>query len=387
MTTTNLIDNERLCRKAKEQIEKMSSRILSNLILVGQIPAPTGKEEERAKYLRQRFVAAGLEDVGQDSVGNVFARRPGTQGRKTLALFAGLDTIFPSEVDHHFDVTSDRVIGPGVAYESLAASALVSIAEFFHDWDIPIKDHLLFVGLARCAEQADQEGMRSFLASPLGRLDAALVLESIGLGRLSYFSFGCLKFDLTIHLPHGDLPSGALPQSSAINILADAVNLLLAIELPRHPNTVLNLGTIQGGESHELWATHARLGAELRCESPELLGRVEEEVDEIASHLGSYHACQVELRKFGRRTTAGIRFNHPIVRMLRQLMKELGIVPMPGPDTSAGSLAMAAGIPTVALGLTRGRRTGRQSHIEIEPIQTGLLQVILALHRLGDLLP
>jgi len=383
---TDIVALDKLREETKERLDSFSSRVLSDLILVGQIPAPTGEEEERSKFVKERFVAAGLEDIGQDGVGNVFARRPGTEGRKTVGVFAGLDTIFPSEVDHHYDVTSTRVIGPGVAHDSLAASALVSIAEFLHEWDTPIKHNILFVGLARCAEQADQEGMRTFLTGSLDQLDAALVLQSIGLGRLSYFSFGSLKFDLMVELPQSHTPKGAIAKSSAIDVLADAVNLLLAIELPRHPNTVLNLGTIQGGESYDLWATQAKLGAEIRCESIEILSRVEEEVDEIASHLSSYYGCQVELRKFGRRTTAGLRFNHPVVRAFRQLMKELGIEPAPGPDSAAGSLAMAAGIPTVALGLTRGSRMGRQSYIEIEPARLGLLQVILALHRFGDLL-
>ena len=66
----------------------------------------------------------------------------------------------------------------------------------------------------------------------------------------------------------------------AIDILADAVNLLLAIELPRHPKTVLNLCKIEGGESHGLWATKASLGAEIRSESPEVLSRVEGDVNE-----------------------------------------------------------------------------------------------------------
>jgi len=374
-------------QEAEARLRDLHTRVLSNLIMLGQIPAPTGDEKERGKYLKERFTALGLEDISEDTFGNVFARRPGAQGRKTLALFAGIDTVFPKEVGYEYDVTPTQVIGPGVSYDSLAASSLISIAEFFTEWDRPLKDDILFVGLARCADQADQEGMRKFLESPLSRrIDGALMLESIGLGRLSYFSFGALKFDLTIDLPQGQLGRVGVSRSSAIEILADAVNLIQGIELPRHPKAGLNLGVIEGGESHEFWATKAKLGAEIRSESTEILAGVEEEVDEIALHLGSYYGCKASLRKFGRRTTAGLRFTHPIVRAIRRLLHGLDILPAPGPDTMAGSLAMAAGIPTVTLGLTQGTRAGKRSIIEIEPIHTGLLQVILALHQLGDLL-
>jgi tripeptide aminopeptidase len=379
--------DETLKTSAENRLSELSARILTNLIMVGQIPAPTGHEQERCRYLRDRFTALGLEDIAEDAAGNVVARIKGSEGRKTLAVFAGLDTIFPQEVDHHYTVTPNQVIGPGVCYDSTAASALLSLGEFMQGWEHPLKEDVLLVGLGQCAGLGDQEGMRVFLDSPLSReIRAALVLESIGLGRLSYFSFSALRFDLEIEL-HPELAfTPGVSRSNAVEILADAVNLLQRIKLPRHPRTSLNLGQIEGGEAHEIWATNAMLGAEIRSENSDVLQSVEEEVDDITVHLSSYYGCQVNLRKFGRRSTAGLRFNHPIVRSLRHLMDRLGIKAAPGPDTMAGSLAMAAGIPTVTLGLTRGQRAGRESYIEIEPVQTGLLQVILALHELGDLL-
>ena len=374
-----------LREKAEDRLRELSTRILSNLIMLGQIPAPSGDEGDRCQYLMDRFTALGLEDVGKDDSGNIYARRPGTVGKRTLGLFAGIDTVCSQEIEHNLDVTPSRVIGPGVAYDSLAASALVSVAEFLDEWDVPLEDDILFIGLARCADQADQEGMRDFLDGSTRRPDLALMLESITLGRLSYFSFGCLKFDLSIELQEGEWPEGGMGHSSAINVMADAVNLLLAIELPRRPKSVVNLGMIQGGDGHGNWASKASLAAEIRSESAETLARLEDEVNEIAGHLASYYSCHVDLHRFGRRVNAGLRFNHPMVRTLRSLMKELEITVSPGPDTTAGSLAMAAGIPTVTLGLTRGKRLGRESFIEIDPIHKGLLQVILALHRLGEL--
>ena len=377
-----------LVQEVESQLKALHSRILSNLVMLGQIPAPTGSEQQRAIHLFDRFTALGLENVEQDSFGNVCARWPGTEGEKTISLFAGMDTAFSSEIDHHYYVTPTRIIGPGVSYDSLAASALISLGEYFVETETRFKEDILFVALARCADQADQEGMRAFLNTPLSRkISGSLMLESIPLGRLSYFSLGALKFDLTIELPHLEKSKVDVGQHcSAIEILADAVNLLLSIELPRHPKTTLNLGVIEGGERHEVWSTKASLGAEIRTESEKILARVEEEVDDIAAHLSSYYGVQAEIRKFGRRTTAGLRFSHPIVRAVRRLMQDLEITPLPGPDTMAGSLAMAAGIPTLALGLAQGRRESRKSFVEVESIRQGLLQVILSLHQIGRLL-
>lgn len=374
-----------LRQKAEERLAELSARIVSNLIMVGQIPAPTGEEEARGEYIIERIVELGLEDVGRDATGNVYARRPGTRGLNTIGLFAPLDTLFPAEVDHHLAMSSSRVTGPGVTNDSFAASALLSLAEFFEGWEYPLDNDLLFVWLTGCADQADHEGMRYFLQGRHNRLAYALMLESIELGRLSYFTVGCLRFDLTIQIPT-DRAWGDLGVNSATNILADAVTLLLAIELPRRPKTVLNIGLLQGGEGHGVLSTEASLGAELRSESADVLARVEREIDEIAGHLSSYYGCQVDLRKFGRRMPAGLRFNHPMVKTIKATMTDLGIAPSPGPDTAAASLAMAHAIPTTTLALTRGRRAGKESYIEIEPIPLGLLHVILVLHRLEEML-
>ncbi len=167
-------------------LEQLLSRILS-IRDAGQILAPAASSS--GSLLDGPFYALGLQEVVQDSAGNVTGRWPGSEGNKTIALFAGMDTIFSPEVDYHYEVTAERVTGPGVSYDSLAASALASLAEYFAEADLRLNEDLLFCGLARCADQADQEGMRSFLCSPLAKkIDAALILESINLGRLSYFS-------------------------------------------------------------------------------------------------------------------------------------------------------------------------------------------------------
>ena len=60
------------------RLKELSTRILANLVMVGQIPAPTGDEKARARYMIDRFNSLGLEDVGQDEAGNVFAKFPAT---------------------------------------------------------------------------------------------------------------------------------------------------------------------------------------------------------------------------------------------------------------------------------------------------------------------
>src|SRR5262252_2250795 len=57
------------------------ARVLEDLQLeVTAIPAPPWGESARSQWLKNRFQQAGLADVHQDELGNVFGVRPGGNG-------------------------------------------------------------------------------------------------------------------------------------------------------------------------------------------------------------------------------------------------------------------------------------------------------------------
>ena len=47
----------------------LREQILADLTMLAQIPAPTGEEEQRVRYVLDRFVEAGVPEVGPDEVG------------------------------------------------------------------------------------------------------------------------------------------------------------------------------------------------------------------------------------------------------------------------------------------------------------------------------
>src|ERR1041384_6252812 len=61
-----------------------------------EIPAPPFGEAARSEWLRQRFVALGLEKVQTDELGNVFGLLRPDAARPLIGVSAHLDTVFPS---------------------------------------------------------------------------------------------------------------------------------------------------------------------------------------------------------------------------------------------------------------------------------------------------
>lgn len=76
-------------------VERHLSLVLDRTRRICEVPAPTFAEERRAAFVRDEFVAQGIEPW-TDEVGNVYARRQGS-GQGVLLLAAHLDTVFPVE--------------------------------------------------------------------------------------------------------------------------------------------------------------------------------------------------------------------------------------------------------------------------------------------------
>ena len=53
------------------------NRVIELAIQIQQIPAPTFQEQKRAEFVRELFLAEGLNEVCIDETGNVFARLTG----------------------------------------------------------------------------------------------------------------------------------------------------------------------------------------------------------------------------------------------------------------------------------------------------------------------
>ncbi|HIQ20080.1 MAG TPA: hypothetical protein EYH34_02415 [Planctomycetes bacterium] len=102
-----------------EALKPLRERLLANLVMIAQIPAPTGEEARRVRFLLDRFVEAGLSDAAADDAGNAVGRLTGRRGNRAIMLVSHLDTIFPATRSHEVTVEADRVIGPGVGDNAL----------------------------------------------------------------------------------------------------------------------------------------------------------------------------------------------------------------------------------------------------------------------------
>ncbi len=108
-------------------MDELVKRVVERAIQIQQIPAPTFQEQKRAEFVRDLFVAEGLNGICIDETGNVLARWPGKGAGKSLVVSAHLDTVFPMETTLRLARGSDLIHGPGLGDNSLGVAGLFGL--------------------------------------------------------------------------------------------------------------------------------------------------------------------------------------------------------------------------------------------------------------------
>lgn len=360
----------------EKKLKKYRELLLANLVMIGEIPAPTFNEEERVKFILNRFDEAGLTDSSIDDQGNGVGVLSGKEGKNAILLNAHADTIFSAKTDHTMQVSSDSITGPGVADNSLGLAALATLPYILEDLDIELKKDLVLLAGVQSLGRGNLEGIRFFLENNQFKISDAICLEGIQLGRLSYSSIGMLRGEITCTVPES-YDWSRFGDASAILTLNEVINKINDIRLPKRPRTSIVMGSIVGGTSFNTIARDATLGFEVRSESQEVVEKAGETIQDIVMEVSSKTGDQVELDIFAKRSPGGIPFSHPLTNCARVVMESLDIEPRLAPSTSELSALIDENIPALTLGITVGERTFKTNEtIQIEPIFKGLAQLI-----------
>lgn len=360
----------------EETIRELREIVLANLVMIGELPAPTFKEEHRIEFLMNRFKETELDRTSIDEVGNGIGLLEGEKGDEDILVVAHTDTVFNEKVDHTLEVQPNEVTGPGVADNSLGVAVLATLPSFLEKLDIKLNKNLILMGATRSLGRGNLEGLRFFLSNVKRPIEVGVGLEGVELGRLSHTSIGMLRGEITAEVPE-EYDWSRFGAASAILTINEVINRINEIRLPQRPRTSIVMGSIEGGTSFNTTALHATLRFEIRSESDEMVEDISQIMKEIVAEVSSRSGDTIELDIFAEREPGGIPFSHPLVRRTREIMDELNIESRPGPSTSELSAFIDHDIPAITLGLTHGDHIHESDEsIKIEPIYKGITQVI-----------
>ena len=361
-----------------ERIKSLKDTIITNIILTGQIPAPTFEEGQRAEMLLERFSNAGLERCTPDTIGNPVAVLPGNSADKPpIFVVAHLDTVVDREVDHNYTITRNSIQGPGIADNSTGVGVLASLPDIMAGLGLTFESDIVLAGVVRSIGEGNLEGIKTLVRNWGTPIRAAISLEGCELGRLSYFSEGLKRCEIECSISPGlGVKQRFLP--NAILVLNEVINQILELRLPQRPRARIIVGRISGGIKHGTIPFDASLGLEIQSDSVEMVRSVYADIKDIVNGVAHEQQAVLKLKSISEQAPSRLKFSHPLVKSAIAVMKKLKLEPVTVPSESELSVFLSHNIPAITLGLTHGNDAFLPEHskVKISPLFKGIAQVI-----------
>ncbi len=357
----------------RARVDAMTNHFIDEAIAIQQIPAPTFDEGRRAAYVRDRF--RGLDSVEVDALHNVTGRLPGSDGRLPAVLVsAHLDTVFDASTPLATRRQADRIYGPGLGDNSLGLAALLALVDILRDGCWPAD--IWLAANSREEGLGNLDGIRAVYEKLAPRLGCAVIVEGLAFGRIYHAGIAVRRLAITCHAPggHSWLHFG---RPSAIHGLVRLGATITTLEPPQSPRTTYNIGVIEGGRSVNSIASEASMLIDLRSESREALAALESQVMGLVEAQRSTD-LEFEVKVVGDRPVGGIPVSHPLVQLAGQALDLVGVQPSYEAGSTDANVPLAAGLPAVTVGVTRGGNAHRlDEYIETTSIADGLWQLLL----------
>ena len=360
-----------------DEIKALSDTIITNIVLIGQVPAPTFKEKRRSSLFQERLAEFGVDEVTTDGYRNPIGIIRGTSPEKPpIFVVAHLDTFSERDIVHNYTIRKDTITGPGILDNSLGVGVLASLPIIFERLGLRFESDIVLAGTIQSIGKGNLRGARHLLKTWPTPIRGAICLEGVELGRLNYFADGMIRGEIVCSIPE---EKGVMYKftPNAILILNEVINEILSLRLSQRPRARIVIGKITGGANHGKIAYDATLGFEIRSDSYKMVRSIHNDLKDIVDGIGHENEVGLDMKTISNLKAARLKFNHPLVKSTAEVLKTLGIKPVSKSTESAASIFLSRKIPTVTLGITHGEnRYTHNATMEIEPMFKGIAQII-----------
>ena len=350
-------------RKAMQSVDERATGIVDEWIRLVETPAPSGKEQARARYIRAEMEKLGLSEIRTDDIFNVSGVRKGTGGGPTVVFAAHTDTVFPEGTDLKVKREGDILRAPGVGDDTANLMATLEMFRALDRGGVKTKGDLIF--LASVQEEVGLLGAKHWLETSGYKPDLFVAVD-VGANQVWYGALRItqLKFFYTSPGAH-TLESRGAP--SPAKALAKAITALYEIPMPPVADgldsfklPVLNVGMVGGGTvvnavPRETWFT-----VDLRSLDSATQDRLESAVVAATRRVGEQEGVGFRMETkmgidFSKARSKEERLHHPLVQTALATANHFrkpgtpAIIPADVGSTDA-NIAVSMGIPAVAIG-------------------------------------
>ncbi len=358
-TTKKFLKKSKI-KAAFERIALLDPTTLKRHIELTEIEAPPFKETRRAKVFADYFKTFGMDSVWIDTEGNVLGLLQGSEGNRTVALDAHLDTVFPEGTEVKVRIENDTLYAPGIGDDTRGLSMLLTLLETIKTEQIQPKDDLLFVGSVGEEGLGDLRGVKHLFRSGGPRIDAWIAIDGGAIGRVNNKGLGSYRYRITFSGPGGH-SWGAFGLANPHHALGQAItNFVQTADAytSKGPKTSYNVGVISGGTSINSIPFESVMEIDIRSVDPARL-EVMESLLEDAVNQALLDQNQrkrrgpeltVKIDKIGNRPSGELSDQLPLVQRTLAATQAFGITPYLTRGSTNSNIPIAKGIPAVTIG-------------------------------------
>jgi tripeptide aminopeptidase len=364
--------------------EKNEEAIIDEWIKLTEIPAPSGHEEKRARYMLARFETLGLDETFIDKAGNVVAIWKGTGEGKKIILSAHMDTVFQGVWDIRVKRDGNVLKAPGIGDDTASLINLLWSIEALKEAGFRPKNTYYF--LATVQEETSFGGMKAFLDSVSQDFDHVIALDG-DLGKVHYGALGFGGGTVIFRGPGAHtMQSHGVPDPNLA--VAMAVERICRIPLTTSPIerwTVLNVGIIAGGKVKNAVSQESSFTIDLRSGSQEELVRVQEKIREICGEVSSETGVTWDFRPDDQSEACQIpgARDSALVKTVLDILEYLGVEDVEADPlgSTEANVGISEGILSVNLGRTYGRyKHSLREEADIDGLFSAMKQILLLIY-------
>jgi acetylornithine deacetylase/succinyl-diaminopimelate desuccinylase-like protein len=321
------------------------------------IPAPSGYEDERARYCKERLLSFGASGVYIDEAKNVVFGI-GCEGSSDITVIAAhTDTVFPGREPMPYSDDGNVIRCPGVGDDTASVVVLMLSAKWCIEHSVKPRGGILFV-CDSCEEGlGNLKGVRRIFEDYAGRISRFITLDS-GIGSIVDRCVGSHRYELTVKTEGGHSYS-AFGNRSAIAELSRIIGEIYSIDVPKREKskTTYNVGIISGGTSVNTIAEEASMLAEYRSDDQYCLALMKEKFSEIFARAES-RVGELRVELVGDRPCMGdvdIGAQESLASLCSDVITRVaGITPTRRPGSTDCNIPLSLGIPAVSIGVYYG---------------------------------
>lgn len=381
----------------REYVASHMEELKQLLLTLCRIPAPSGKEGQRAEFCKNWLLRAGAKQVDMDEALNVRCLIPGSgqqpegKERPLVVFMAHMDTVFPDLVPMEPEEKDGKLFCPGVGDDTANLAVLLMCTKYFLKRGAAPRGYDLLV-VANSGEEGlgNLKGSRKIVEDFGDRIAWFYSLDGTARG-FTDRAVGSRRYKVEVRTEGGH-SYGNFGNSNAIAVLAGMIGSLYELKVPRRGKTTYNVGMVSGGTSVNTIAQQAEMLYEYRSDSRSDMEFMERHFQAVVE---SYRAKGVEVRTelLGERPCMGkidaqkqAQLASIVTRTLAKEFLPVWADRMHDMSGSPGStdcnIPLSVGIPAICFGcyLGEGAHT-REEWIELSSLEPGFragLSVMLA---------